>query len=131
MRYVSSRVAVPLTHLVQAREKHPILERYVNDWATEEIIKQFTKNKRRRCYQKNWLEVPEKYAYLKNNSAKRDPSASRKRRTVAAAPKKVAIAKKAAKKKNAVAKTTLLCSLLQTMLSDQSEHSRRTVYHAL
>ncbi|KAJ7119408.1 hypothetical protein C8R44DRAFT_877838 [Mycena epipterygia] len=90
-----------------ARAKHPILERYVNDWATEEIVKQFTKNKRRHSYQKNWLDVPAKYAYLKNNSAKRDPSASRKRRAVAAAPKKVASAKKAAKKKEAtVAKKT-------------------------
>ncbi|KAJ7442915.1 hypothetical protein B0H11DRAFT_470882 [Mycena galericulata] len=80
-----------------ARLRHPILERYVNDWATEERVKQFTKNKRRNGYRHNWLEVPEKYKYLKANSAKRDPSASRKRRTATTAQKNVAV-KMAAKK---------------------------------
>ncbi|KAJ7440627.1 hypothetical protein B0H11DRAFT_2205136 [Mycena galericulata] len=80
-----------------ARLRHPILERYVNDWATEEIVKQFTKNKRRNGYRHNWLEVPEKYKYLQANSAKRDPSASRKRRTATTVQKNVAV-KMAAKK---------------------------------
>ncbi|KAJ7480047.1 hypothetical protein B0H11DRAFT_1265206 [Mycena galericulata] len=74
-----------------ARLRHPILERYVNDWATEEIVKQFTKNKRRNGYRHNWLEVPEKYKYLQANSAKRDPSASRKRRTATTVQKNVAV----------------------------------------
>ncbi|KAJ7655447.1 hypothetical protein B0H17DRAFT_1073443 [Mycena rosella] len=88
-----------------ARARHPILEDYVNDWATEEIVKQYIKNKRRNGYKNNWLEVPEKYAYLKTNSAKRDQSASRKRRTVSTtAPRKTAVAaaaKKATKKSKA------------------------------
>ncbi|KAJ6538262.1 hypothetical protein DFH09DRAFT_893741, partial [Mycena vulgaris] len=38
-----------------ARERHPILKRYVNDWATEELVKQYIKNKRRHGYRKGWL----------------------------------------------------------------------------
>ncbi|KAJ7192609.1 hypothetical protein B0H12DRAFT_1246116 [Mycena haematopus] len=63
-----------------ARERHPILARFHNDWATEDIIKQFIKNKRNNAYRNNWLEVPAKFAYLKDNSAKRDPSAPRGRK---------------------------------------------------
>ncbi|KAJ6548501.1 hypothetical protein B0H19DRAFT_1074359 [Mycena capillaripes] len=77
------------------RARHPILEDYVNDWATEEIVKQFFKNRRRRGYQNGTLDVPDQYKYLKANSAKRDPSGSRKRRTVVAgAPKKAAATRK-------------------------------------
>ncbi|KAJ7934918.1 hypothetical protein B0H13DRAFT_2305063 [Mycena leptocephala] len=83
---------------------------YANDWATEEIVKQFVKNKHRYAYRNGWLDVPEKYKYLKTNSAKRDPSASRKRRTVAegstgAAKVSVAI-KKAAKAKKIKGKSS-------------------------
>ncbi|KAJ7730419.1 hypothetical protein B0H16DRAFT_1469582 [Mycena metata] len=73
-----------------ARARHPILANYVNDWATDEMIKQYTKNKRRHGYRQKFLDVPEKFAYLKHNSAKRDPSASRKRRTVATSTSKKA-----------------------------------------
>ncbi|KAJ7125724.1 hypothetical protein C8R43DRAFT_1135292 [Mycena crocata] len=89
-----------------ARARHPILANYVNDWATEEIVKQFMKNKRKHLYKNGGLEVPAKFAYLKANSAKRDPSASRKRRTVTVtAHKRAATAaqkshKKAKAKKN-------------------------------
>ncbi|KAJ7086218.1 hypothetical protein C8R44DRAFT_893673 [Mycena epipterygia] len=83
-----------------ARERHPILKRYVNDWATEELVKQYIKNKRRRAYQKGWLETPAQYAYLKANSAKRDPSAPRGSRTNAKADRAaVRTAKKVASKK--------------------------------
>jgi hypothetical protein len=51
----------------------------VGDWATKEIVKQFTKNKRRNHYRNGWLDVPEKYAYLKNNASMRNPTASRKK----------------------------------------------------
>ncbi|KAJ6479117.1 hypothetical protein C8R45DRAFT_1216404 [Mycena sanguinolenta] len=84
-----------------ARARHPILENYVNDWATAEIIKQYFKNKRKNGYKSGWLEAPQKFRYLKNNSAKRDPSASRKRRTVDPATAKTVVqraAKKAGKK---------------------------------
>ncbi|KAJ7161655.1 hypothetical protein C8R46DRAFT_1283945 [Mycena filopes] len=62
-----------------ARERHPILKRYENDWATEELAKQFIKNRRRREYRKGNLEAPAQYAYLKANSAQRNQSAPRGR----------------------------------------------------
>lgn len=43
-------------------------------------MKQFTKNKRRNHYRNGWLDVPVKYAYLKNNASMRDPTASRKKK---------------------------------------------------
>ncbi|CAA7267807.1 unnamed protein product [Cyclocybe aegerita] len=60
-----------------AREHHPVLKRYMNDWATEEIIKHYMKNKRAHHYASGWLEVPAKYDYLKENASKRDPNRSR------------------------------------------------------
>ncbi|KAJ6544902.1 hypothetical protein B0H10DRAFT_2447815 [Mycena sp. CBHHK59/15] len=72
-----------------ARDRHPYLGRFVNDWATEEIVKQYIKNKRRHGYRQ-----------LKANSAKRDQSAPRRKRTFA----KVNTAKKASKKKAANSK---------------------------
>ncbi|KAJ7028736.1 hypothetical protein C8F04DRAFT_52437 [Mycena alexandri] len=83
-----------------ARERHPILKRYVNDWAAEELAKQFIKNRRRGAYRKQKLERPAQYAYLKDNSAKRDPSAPRGRQGVKATTKD----KKSAAKKSSVAK---------------------------
>ncbi|KAG6808297.1 hypothetical protein H0H92_004616 [Tricholoma furcatifolium] len=53
------------------RKEHPILTRYVNDWATEEIVKQYLKNKRNYAYRKNHLTRPEGYEHLKLNSSKR------------------------------------------------------------
>lgn len=52
----------------------------MGDWATKEIVKQFLKNKRRNHYRNGWLDVPEKYGYLKNNASKRDPTASRRKK---------------------------------------------------
>jgi hypothetical protein len=66
----------------QAREQNPFLARFVGDWATKEIVKQFLKNKRRNHYRNGWLDVPEKYAYLKNNASKRDPTGSRKKKAL-------------------------------------------------
>ena len=53
------------------------LARFERDWATEEIVKQFVKNKRKNHYTNGWLEVPDRYAYLKNNSKKRNPAGPR------------------------------------------------------
>ncbi|KAJ7131800.1 hypothetical protein C8R43DRAFT_1133477 [Mycena crocata] len=78
-----------------ARERHPILKRYVNDWATDELAKQFIRNRRRNEYKKGTLQRPAEFAYLKANSAKRNPSAPRGRKGVKATTK---AAKKAAKK---------------------------------
>ena len=40
-------------------------------------MKQFVKNKRKNHYAHGWLEVPAKFAYLRQNSRKRNPIASR------------------------------------------------------
>jgi hypothetical protein len=56
----------------------------VNDWATKEIVKQFTKNKQRNHYQNGWLDVPVKYAYLKNNASMCNPTVSRKKTALSA-----------------------------------------------
>jgi len=42
------------------------------------------KNKRGHLYGIGQLAVPEKYAYLKDNASKRDPSGSRKKRALSA-----------------------------------------------
>jgi len=52
------------------------LSQFKNDWATEEIVKQYIKNKQRNHYAHGWLEVPKKYTYLKQNSSKQDSSGS-------------------------------------------------------
>lgn len=54
----------------------------MGDWATKEIVKQFLKNKRRNHYRNGWLDVPAKYAYLKNNASMRDPTGSRKKKAL-------------------------------------------------
>ncbi|KAJ7907418.1 hypothetical protein B0H13DRAFT_2273676 [Mycena leptocephala] len=82
-----------------ARTRHPYLAKFENDWATEELVKQFIKNRRNRAYKNNWIPVPAQYQYLKANAAKRDPHAPRgKQRKLA----KVGAAAKAASKKKAV-----------------------------
>ncbi|KAJ6623838.1 hypothetical protein B0H10DRAFT_2008640, partial [Mycena sp. CBHHK59/15] len=83
-----------------ARDRHPILERFHNDWATEEMVKQYIANRRNTAYRRGDLEVPEKYKYLKANAAKRDPSAPRGRKAKVAKVK-VAAVKKAHKEKAA------------------------------
>jgi hypothetical protein len=45
-------------------------------------VKQFVKNKRKNHYSNGWLEVPEKYAHLKQNSSKRNPTASRSKKAM-------------------------------------------------
>jgi hypothetical protein len=56
----------------------------MNDWATEEIVKQYMKNKRKHHYRHGWLDVPERYKYLKNNSDKRNPNGSRRKKGLGA-----------------------------------------------
>ena len=43
---------------------------YVNDWATEAIVRQWMKNKQSYAMQKGFLDVKPKWEYLKNNSTK-------------------------------------------------------------
>lgn len=61
----------------QARENHPFLKRYRYDWATEEIVKQYFKNKRKHAYRSKWLKPPMKYQHLTEVSQKRTTSSSR------------------------------------------------------
>jgi hypothetical protein len=45
-------------------------------------VKQYMKNKRKHHYKNGWLDIPQQYAYLKNNASKRNPGGSRKRRAL-------------------------------------------------
>jgi hypothetical protein len=92
-------------HGLKAREGNPIFKCYQNDWATEELVKQYVKNKWQRGYDQCWLEVPEKYAHLKVNASKRSnmPWWKRAQGAIDAAKKKATTAEKAALKRAAVA----------------------------
>jgi hypothetical protein len=46
------------------------------------LVKQYTKNKRKNHYKNGWLDVPDKFSYLKDNASKRDPTGSRKKRAL-------------------------------------------------
>jgi hypothetical protein len=56
--------------LYQACEEAPYLKRFANDWATQALAMQLLKNKRAHSYRCGYLEVPERYAYLKETAAK-------------------------------------------------------------
>ncbi|KAI9431720.1 hypothetical protein H4582DRAFT_2084597 [Lactarius indigo] len=60
-----------------ARKAVPYLKRFANDWATQLLAMQLLKNKRAHSYRRGYLKVPEQYAYLKNNAAKRYPQGRR------------------------------------------------------
>jgi hypothetical protein len=72
-----------LTLIHQAQDQHPFLTKFERDWATEEIVKQFVKNRRKNHYANGWLEVPGKYAYLKQNAMKRNRTASQSKKALA------------------------------------------------
>ncbi|KAG6835433.1 hypothetical protein H0H93_001518 [Arthromyces matolae] len=61
------------------RKEQPILARFVNDWATEEIVKQYMKNKRTYAYKKGYLDRPPGYEHLKVNASKRSNAPRRKK----------------------------------------------------
>ncbi|KAL1741687.1 hypothetical protein HDZ31DRAFT_66677 [Schizophyllum fasciatum] len=65
-----------------ARTAIPFLQRFVNDWATEEIAKRYLKNKRQYLYRTGELTRPAKYAHLKANAAKRDRDGSRRKKAL-------------------------------------------------
>ena len=56
---------------LQVHQSIPDMGRYVNDWATEAIIRQWMKNKWSYTVQRGILNVKLKWEYLKNNSSKR------------------------------------------------------------
>jgi hypothetical protein len=66
----------------QAREKIPFLHHFINDWATINLVAQYMKNKRNHLYSIGQPEVSEKYAYLKDNASKCDPTGSHKKRAL-------------------------------------------------
>jgi len=51
-------------------ESIPDMAQYVNDWATEMIVRQWMKNKQSYAVQKEFLKVKPKWEYLKENVAK-------------------------------------------------------------
>jgi hypothetical protein len=81
--------------MYQLRERHSYLQRFENDWATEAMVRQYTKNKRKTHYSQGTLKVDEKYRHLKDNAAKRDQSKSRKRKGLEDYEKRKAKAKEA------------------------------------
>jgi hypothetical protein len=60
------------------RNRHPILKRFIADWATIAIIRQFLGNQRQKRYNAGTAVVPAKYKHLKANADKRDHSTRRK-----------------------------------------------------
>jgi hypothetical protein len=61
----------------QAREEAPFLKKFANDWPTQALAMQLLKNKRGYSYRRGYLEVPNKFAYLKDNAAKKTPHEGR------------------------------------------------------
>lgn len=55
----------------QAREDAPFLKRFTNDWATKALAMQLLKNKRSYSYRRGYIDVPDRYSYLKNTAANR------------------------------------------------------------
>ncbi|KAI9454669.1 hypothetical protein BJY52DRAFT_1188790 [Lactarius psammicola] len=54
-----------------ACEGAPYLKKFANDWPTQALAMQLLKNKRAHSYRRGYLEVLERYAYLKETVAKR------------------------------------------------------------
>jgi hypothetical protein len=61
----------------QACEEAPFLKKFANDWPTQALAMQLLKNKWGHSYRRGYLEVPDKYAYLKGNAAKKKTQACR------------------------------------------------------
>ncbi|KAG6913458.1 hypothetical protein DXG01_006712 [Tephrocybe rancida] len=68
---------------IQAHEKIPFLKHFHNDWATDEIMKQYFQNKCKHHYKHGWLDVPRKFKHLKETSKKQKPAGSRVKRVKA------------------------------------------------
>ena len=52
------------------------MKRFANNWPTQALAMQLLKNKHSHSYHCGYLEVPEKYAYLMDNAAKKKTEAS-------------------------------------------------------
>jgi len=57
----------------------PIIRRYQNHWATEEIAKTVASGRRKRAYLRGDVKPPKRFAHNAANSAKRNPAAPRGR----------------------------------------------------
>ncbi|KAG5640105.1 hypothetical protein DXG03_001208 [Asterophora parasitica] len=62
-----------------AKARHPFLGRFANDWATEELVKQYIRNKHKYAMQQGHIPVPEGFSHLKENAAKRGSGSRRSR----------------------------------------------------
>jgi hypothetical protein len=73
------------------------LERYEQDWATEGLARQYLRNKRSYNYQKELLDVPEMYHYLKDNTSQRSdaPRGNTHNHKAAQVKKQAVVAKRA------------------------------------
>ncbi|KAJ7063665.1 hypothetical protein C8F01DRAFT_86621 [Mycena amicta] len=71
-----------------ARSRHPYLERFENDWPTEQLIRQYIKSLRTQARKQGILAADPKYGHLKANSAKRDKTKPRGRAAMVVKPKK-------------------------------------------
>jgi hypothetical protein len=54
-----------------------VLKMYEENWGTIRLVRDITKGRRKRAYEAKLLVPKQKYGYLKDNSAKREPTASR------------------------------------------------------
>lgn len=115
------------TFPIQARERHPYLAEFQNDWATEELAKQYIKNKRNNAYKKKYIPVPPQYGYLKANAAKRNPSAQRGRK---AKLRKVDAAAKKTLKTSTSTRTATKSGKSSNEASAKSKGKRRAVVDA-
>ncbi|EAU85505.1 hypothetical protein CC1G_06406 [Coprinopsis cinerea okayama7 len=101
----------------KCREAHPFLRRFHNDWATEAIRKQWFKNRGGNAYANGYLEVPPKYAYVKDNAAKRNPNGSRVKKS------KIVLAKKKNEKRARLAKSKHRTAATSTARADAEEEA--------
>ncbi|KAH8799216.1 hypothetical protein DL96DRAFT_1564642 [Flagelloscypha sp. PMI_526] len=101
-----------------ARSSIPYMAQFIDDWATEEMVKRIIKKKRSYAYKKGDLKVSAKYAYLKVNASKRSETgmrgrAAREMSEEDAAEKKKAIRKRAKEMSQAVSRRTAVAIQVQ------------------
>ncbi|THU75863.1 hypothetical protein K435DRAFT_905802 [Dendrothele bispora CBS 962.96] len=103
------------------RERNAFLKRFQNEWASEAMVRQYLKNKRKRHYQLGTLEVPQKYEYLKDNASKRDQSKTRKRRALQDYNQRKARTRAAKKRGRENRRTLMRLSKRMASVSDQED----------
>ncbi|KAG5649488.1 hypothetical protein H0H81_003542 [Sphagnurus paluster] len=74
----SIQAGMRLDRSAKKRHTYKALQ-YVNNWATEELTKQYLKNKRNHAYKMGYIECPAGYDHLKENASKRSNAPRGKR----------------------------------------------------